>query len=161
MKARSIRTSRAGALSAALVIAIVLVCPRMGAAATPPGTIDGVVVDVHGKPIAGVLVAAVAASRGPTDTYAAAKTISRKDGSFRFLKLPAGRYGITATGGSHAAVYHDVVTVSGATPVRSLKLVMTPDPVVVSGTVLRLGRTPVADVEIRAVRYSDFEADVF
>lgn len=140
------------------------VCLGLPAAAAKDaaGVIEGKVVGPDGSPVVGALVAAVSENTGiaEPDTKAAAFAVTSKKGTFSLRGLPAGRYAATATKSGLAAGFVGGILVTTKGPSRSVLLALESGGITFTGTLKTSGHAT-SGGEIRAIRFSDFEGDVF
>lgn len=145
-------------LASAATLAVLLCAVE----AASVGTIDGKVVDDAGRPVAGATVAAIAYGLEATmeGTRAAAVRTTGPDGAFAGMELPAGTYALTVTAAGRTAAYvPDIAVEEGGG--RSVTLTMGGEGLTLSGVVRDLDGLPLSGAEVRAIRISDADGDVF
>jgi hypothetical protein len=98
-----------------LVVCLILILTAL----SPAPEITGTVVDGHGKPVSGVPISAITLPSSDV----VQKTVSESDGSFRFMGLAPGDYGVEAETRS-ACAFSDAIRVdTGFTTALRLRLV--------------------------------------
>jgi hypothetical protein len=125
-------------LAAAAFLTIVLSAAPALAQITETGSISGRVVDVDGVPMPGVTIA-LDSVEVPSRT-----TVSRANGTYRFLALPAGEYTLTFSLTGFTTMINEGITV-GVDANTTLNITMTL--AAVEETVRVVADTPVVDVK--------------
>jgi erythromycin esterase len=143
----------------ARVLAVLAFTGALGRAASG-GTLQGVVRDPKGRPVAGALVAAMGVRGVPAREAMRPAGLARSgaDGGFRIEGLAAGTYAATATAPRFAAAYRGDVKIG--IDATSIDLALGDGGITISGLVRdETGRATAAHV--RAARVSELEGDVF
>ncbi|HLX08860.1 MAG TPA: erythromycin esterase family protein [Thermoanaerobaculia bacterium] len=120
-----------------------------------PVAVGGTVEDVSGRPVAGALVALIAAGAN----HAAAVVRTDEHGAFR-TSVAAGRYALTATAPGLAAAFEPAVALAEPSS-HQIILKLGAGCVHLIGTIEAAGGGPPAGTHIGAGRYSEQEGDVF
>lgn len=132
-------------------------------APAPPAVVpvlEGDVIGEAGEPIQGALVSASSHFdlEEPDPAYDE-RTDAR--GHFRFVRLPPGRYGVTATCAEHAAAYGGVIDVAASGGAARVVLHVGGPNAAVEGTVRDEKGAPLAGVRVLAPALSENENEVY
>ena len=142
-----------------VALAALAACTIVGAASSGAGTgkISGVVVDAAGRPIGGARVGLVPMGFFDLSGARFAEIASDADGSFRFVDVADGRYGVTATSPGVIAAF-----VSGIEERRTgVRLRLGNEGRHLSGRVSDSIGRPVAGAEIHIAHRFSSEGDIF
>lgn len=126
--------------------------------AKPPPTVvvKGVVKDPEGNPVAGAHVAVV----GPMSGRAAGRGRSAAGGRFA-IKVPAGKYAITATARGFAAAFNQPSRLGPEETAHDQVVTLGRDGFLLAGRVSDDAGRPVVGVAVRFYRLSGDEGDIF
>jgi erythromycin esterase len=160
------RSSRASRSVLALLLgvfcfALSVVASAQSGATT--GAIEGVVSGPNG-PVSGALVAAVplhSAGLSEQSTRAAGITESAAGGKFRLERLKPGDYALTATAPGMAAAFLANLTVRENQPLKNIQLTLGAGENTFKGILRGPDGQPLSQSELRAVRSSKEDGDIF
>jgi len=132
-----------------------------GSAVATPRTVEGQVLDPAGEPLVGALVSACGRF-DPQLPDPGHDVFSDAQGRFRFVELPPGRYGVTATSEQAAGVYSGVVVVPSADGQPQRVILRSGAPgITLQGTVRDDQGAPLAGARVLAAAFSENEGETY
>ncbi len=134
--------------------------PGHEAPAAASAAIEGEVLGPAGEPIVAALVS-VSSHFDLTTSEPGHDEMTDARGHFRFVGLPPGRYGITATCAAQAAGYGGLLTVTSSDPTAHVTLRVGGPSVAVEGTVTDERGAPVVGARVLAPALSEHENEVY
>jgi len=124
-------------------------------------TVEGQVLDPAGEPLVGALVSACGRF-DPQLPDPGHDVFSDAQGRFRFVELPPGRYGVTATSEQAAGVYSGVVVVPSADGEPQRVILRSGAPgIILQGSVRDDQGAPLAGARVLAAAFSENEGETY